>query len=108
VDCDEYPDALGRVWAALCAPHCGDLVVSLALGYECVDWGGTTHVGGGSHGSLHRGDSLGPLLFVGCGPQSPAAREQWTLADVAPVVRGHFADAAWAAGGRTQRAGAGG
>jgi hypothetical protein len=106
VVCDEYPDALGRVWAALCAPHCGDLLVSLALGYECVDWGGTTHVGGGSHGSLHRGDSLGPLLFVGCGPQSPAAREQWALADVAPVVREHFAGATRVTGERTQRAGA--
>ena len=88
---DTYPDVLARVWTALCAPHAGDLVLSAALGYECVDWGGTTHVGGGSHGSLHRGDSLGPLLFVGCGPSSAAEREQWTLADVAPIVREHFA-----------------
>jgi hypothetical protein len=87
---DDYPDPLGRLWAALCAPHCGDLLLSVGLGYECVDWGGTTHVGGGSHGSLHRGDSLGPLLFVGCGPESAGEREQWTLADVAPVVRAHF------------------
>ena len=48
----EYPDALARLWSALCAPHAGDLVVSLAEGYECLDWGGTGHVGGGSHGSL--------------------------------------------------------
>jgi len=103
VSFDQYPDALGRIWSALCAPHCGDLVVSLELGYECVDWGGTTHVGGGSHGSLHRGDSLGPLLFVGCGPQSSGEREQWTLADVAPVVREHFAAAVAAGGGRPLR-----
>ncbi|MEK6278062.1 MAG: alkaline phosphatase family protein [Actinomycetota bacterium] len=86
----EYPDALARLWSALCAPHAGDLVVSLALGYECVDWGGTSHVGGGSHGSLHRGDSLGPLLFCGCGPDSADAREQWALRDVAAVVLEHF------------------
>jgi hypothetical protein len=86
----EYPDALARLWSALCAPHSGDLVVSLALGYECVDWGGTSHVGGGSHGSLHRGDSLGPLLFCGCGPQSADERDLWTLRDVAPVVLEHF------------------
>ena len=86
----EYPEALGRLWAALCAPHCGDLVVSLALGYECVDWGGTSHAGGGSHGSLHRGDSLGPLLFCGCGPERADEREQWALSDVAPIVLEHF------------------
>jgi bisphosphoglycerate-independent phosphoglycerate mutase (AlkP superfamily) len=47
-------------------------------------------VPGGSHGSLHRGDSLGPLLFVGCGPESAEEREQWTLRDVAPAVLDHF------------------
>ncbi|HEU4392825.1 MAG TPA: alkaline phosphatase family protein, partial [Solirubrobacterales bacterium] len=86
----EYPDPLARVWSALSAPHAGDFVVSLAPGFEAVDWGGVTHAGGGSHGSLHAGDSLGPLLFVGCGPESADEREQWTLRDVAPVVLQHF------------------
>jgi nucleotide-binding universal stress UspA family protein len=87
---DEYPDPLARVFAALTAPHAGDLLVSLTPGYEAVDWGGVSHAGGGSHGSLHRGDSLGPLLFVGCGPDDPGEREQWTLRDVAPAVLEHF------------------
>jgi hypothetical protein len=87
---DAYPDPLARVWAALTAPHAGDVIVSAALGYECVDWGGSAHVGGGSHGSLLREDSLGPLLFVGCGPERADEREQWTLRDVAPIVRAHF------------------
>jgi hypothetical protein len=87
---EDYPDPLGRVWSALAAPHAGDFVVSLALGYEAVDWGGVTHVGGGSHGSLHAGDSLGPLLFAGCGPETPDERAQWALRDVAPVVFEHF------------------
>lgn len=95
----EYPDALGRLWGALRSPHGGDLIVSLELGYECVDWGGTTHAPGGSHGSLRTEDSDGPLLFVGCGPDSPdpevaarhQARLQWGLQDVAPVIREHFA-----------------
>ena len=87
---ETYPDPLARVWSALSAPHAGDFVVSLDLGFEAVDWGGVTHAGGGSHGSLHAGDSLGPLLFVGCGPESAAEREQWTLRDVAPIVREHF------------------
>jgi hypothetical protein len=87
---DTYPDPLGRVWSALSAPHAGDFVLSLELGFEAVDWGGVSHAGGGSHGSLHAGDSLGPLLFLGCGPESAAEREQWALRDVATVVREHF------------------
>jgi hypothetical protein len=87
---DEYPDALARVHSALAAPQAGDFIVSLAPGYEAVDWGGVSHAGGGSHGSLHVGDSLGPLLFVGCGPADPEQRPQWALRDVAPVVLEHF------------------
>ena len=87
---DEYPDPLARVFSALRSPHAGDFVVSLAPGYEAVDWGGVTHAGGGSHGALHREDSLGPLLFVGCGPAAADEREQWTLRDVAPAVLEHF------------------
>jgi Type I phosphodiesterase / nucleotide pyrophosphatase len=86
----EYPDALSRVLSAVTAPHAGDFVISLAPGYEAVDWGGVSHAGGGSHGSLHAGDSLGPLLFVGCGPDDPGERRQWALRDVAPVVLEHF------------------
>lgn len=85
-----YPDALGRLYSAMCAPHSGDLMISATLGYECLDWGGTAHVGGGSHGSLRREDSEGPLLFVGCGPESADEREQWALQDVAPIIREHF------------------
>jgi Type I phosphodiesterase / nucleotide pyrophosphatase len=87
---EEYPDALTRVWEALASPGAGDFVVSLAPGYETVDWGGVSHAGGGSHGALHRDDSLGPLLFVGCGPSSADEREQWALRDVVPVVLEHF------------------
>lgn len=87
---ETYPDPLARVWSALSAPHAGDFIVSLQPGFEALDWGGVSHAGGGSHGSLHAGDSLGPLLFVGCGPAAASEREQWTLSDVAPAVRQHF------------------
>ncbi len=87
---EEYPDPLARVHAALSAPNAGEFVVSLASGYEAVDWGGVSHAGGGSHGALHRGDSLGPLLFVGCGPARADERAQWSLRDVAPAVLAHF------------------
>ena len=89
-DSHDYPDALGRVYTALTAPHAGDIMVSATLGYECLDWGNVAHVGGGSHGSLRREDSSGPLLFVGCGPESADEKSQWALRDVAPVIREHF------------------
>jgi len=87
---DEYPDGLARLWSALSAPHAGDVVVSIASGYECVDWGGMSHAGGGSHGALSAGDSLGPLLLCGLEPGTAELREQWTLRDVAGLVAEHF------------------
>jgi hypothetical protein len=86
----DYPDGLERLWSTLNAPHAGDVVVSLSTGYECVDWGGTSHVGGGSHGALLAGDSLGPLVLCGLEPGVEELREQWTLRDVAGLVLDHF------------------
>jgi Type I phosphodiesterase / nucleotide pyrophosphatase len=86
----EYPDGLARAWSALHCPNSGDLLLSASPGFEFVDWGGSDHVGGGSHGSLHRSDSLGALLWCGTGRDSRAAREQWSLRDVTPMVREHF------------------
>jgi hypothetical protein len=90
LSCDHYPDALARVWAALTCPTSGDVLLSAEPAYEFPDWGGRAHVRGGSHGSLHRVDSLGALLF--CGVEVPAARAEgnWSIADIAPMVTGHF------------------
>ncbi len=85
-----YPDALGRCWAALNCHGTGDLLISAAPGYEFVDWGGADHVGGGSHGSLHRGDSLSPLIFCGCGPRSADEKASWGLQDVAEYILSFF------------------
>ena len=87
VESETYPDALGRLWSALACPHSGDVLVSAELGFEFVDWGGADHVGGGSHGSLHRDDSEGVLLL--CGVDAPE-RPHWSLADVTPLVLEHF------------------
>jgi len=84
-----YPDALARVWAALTCPTSGEVLLSAAPEYEFADWGGQAHVGGGSHGSLHARDSLGALVL--CGVADTAHEPgQWTIADVAPLVRSHF------------------
>jgi hypothetical protein len=90
VESPQYPDALGRVWDALACPTGGDVLVSAAPGYEFTDWGGADHVGGGSHGSLHRADSLGALVMCGTGPGSADARDAWSVADVTPLVLKHF------------------
>jgi hypothetical protein len=87
VSSDVYPDALNRLWSALECPHSGDVLVSAELGFEFVDWGGSDHVGGGSHGSLHRDDSEGVLIL--CGIDLPA-RDEWALTDVAPLALEHF------------------
>ena len=87
---DAYPDALARVWAAVTCPTSGDVLMSAAPGFEFVDWGDQAHLGGGSHGSLHRSDSLGPLVMAGTSVRSAGEREQWSIADVAPLITGHF------------------
>jgi hypothetical protein len=84
---EHYPDALRRVWSALRCETSGDVLLSAEPAYEFPDWGKRAHVRGGSHGSLHRVDSLGALLFCGldCPTDGP-----WSLADIAPLVLAHF------------------
>ncbi|HXW58234.1 MAG TPA: alkaline phosphatase family protein [Solirubrobacteraceae bacterium] len=85
----DYPDALGRVWAALTCPTSGEVLLSAAPGREFADWGGQAHVGGGSHGSLHASDSLGALVL--CGVRAPDPEPaQWTISDVASLMLAHF------------------
>lgn len=85
----EYPDALTRVWSALHCTNGGDVYASAGPGREFIDWGGQHHIGGGSHGSLHRSDSLASLAF--CGLDASAtdlvnAGDQSALADIKPAV----------------------
>lgn len=89
-DAPDYPDALRRVWAALTCATSGDVLLSAAPGFEFPDWGGAAHVGGGSHGSLHHSDSLGALVFCGLDGWVGESHEQWSITDVAPMVRAHF------------------
>jgi len=84
-----YPDALGRAWDALRCRTAGEVLASARPGHEFQDWGGSHHVGGGSHGSLHANDSLGGLIWCGTGPDADS-REQWTLRDVVPMILDHF------------------
>ena len=87
-----YPDALRRMWSALHCPGTGDILVAARREFEFTDWGGSDHIGGGSHGSLRRGDSVASLAFLNCGPDAngSAALSQWSITDVAGVVLEHF------------------
>ena len=84
----EYPNALERLWSAVCCPTAGEILLSAAEGFEFADWGGGAHIGGGSHGSLGKSDSLATLIM--CGVKNVPQREQWTLPDIAKLVTGHF------------------
>ncbi|HEX2015624.1 MAG TPA: alkaline phosphatase family protein [Solirubrobacteraceae bacterium] len=88
--CEAYPDALARVWSALNCPNAGEVLLSAAPGYEFADWGGVAHVGGGAHGSLHRSDSLAPLIVTGIPDPRPPGGEQWSIADIQPLIGAHF------------------
>ena len=88
VSSDAFPDPLGRVWDALACEQAGEVLLTASAGVEFTDWGGADHVGGGSHGSLSAGDSLAPLIC--CGLEGELAREQWSIADVAPLIARHF------------------
>jgi predicted AlkP superfamily pyrophosphatase or phosphodiesterase len=80
----DYPDACTRLWAALQNPNAGELLVSAAPGFEFTDLGGGHHAGGGSHGSLVRGDSEVPVLMVG------VEGEPRSIVDLTPLVLAHF------------------
>jgi hypothetical protein len=79
-----YPDGLARSWAALKNPNAGEMLVSAAPGYEFADLAGRHHSGGGSHGSLRRGDSEVPMLTIGVDAQPQS------IVEIAPAVLQHF------------------
>jgi Type I phosphodiesterase / nucleotide pyrophosphatase len=83
-----YPNGLERSWRALACPNAGDLIVTTSDGFDLVDLGGRSHVGGGSHGSLGVADSTVPVIAAGF-DQSPLS-ERPTLTELAPLALTHF------------------
>jgi len=70
----EYPDALKRLYGALNSHEGNFLVVSAKQGYELSGQSSPTHKGGGGHGSLHRMESLVPLIISGTNEKPDHAR----------------------------------
>lgn len=61
----KYPDALARLQGAMFSHEGRYVVANAEPGYELVGESSLTHVGGGSHGSLHEKDSLVPVIVAG-------------------------------------------
>ena len=67
----DYPDAFSRLYGALFSQSCEVVAVTAAPGYQFMSELAPTHPGGGSHGSLHRQDSLIPLVIAGASRPFP-------------------------------------
>nr|WP_269448153.1 alkaline phosphatase family protein [Lentibacillus sp. JNUCC-1] len=68
-----YPDALARLYGALHSHSGTYLVVNAKPGYEFKAQATPAHLSGAAHGSLHRQESLVPLLVAGTN-KKPAHR----------------------------------
>ncbi|WP_158736363.1 alkaline phosphatase family protein [Alteribacillus sp. YIM 98480] len=61
----DYPDALARLSSSLTSHKGSYLVITAKPGYEFKDTGSPLHVGGAAHGSLHKQESLIPMIVAG-------------------------------------------
>ncbi|EJL47225.1 hypothetical protein BAG01nite_20850 [Brevibacillus agri] len=68
---DTYPDAFSRLYGAAFAQQGPAVILTAAPGYEFLSECAPTHLGGGSHGSLHKRDSLIPLVIAGAAQSFP-------------------------------------
>jgi len=82
----EYPDALQRLYSALHSHPGNYLVVTSLPGYELSAQSSPAHIGGGGHGSLHRDESLVPLIVYG----TDAAPKFRRLVDLKGYILGLF------------------
>lgn len=62
---DLYPNAFERIWGCLDNRTGGDLWLTSHPGSEFAIAETSVHVGGGSHGSLHKDDSTSPVIIAG-------------------------------------------
>ena len=65
IEYGDYPDALARIYSSLYSHEGEFIVVSAKPGYEFIGEGSPTHVGGASHGGLHKQDSFVSLIISG-------------------------------------------
>ncbi|WP_251528131.1 alkaline phosphatase family protein [Metabacillus litoralis] len=61
----DYPDGLARLYGALHSQKGDFLIVDAKPGYEFIGESSPEHTGGGAHGSMHKNDSLTPIIVTG-------------------------------------------
>ena len=65
IEYQEYPDALARLHGALHSQEGRIIIVDAKPSYEFVEKHSHDHAGGGAHGSLHKVDSIVPIIVTG-------------------------------------------
>lgn len=60
-----YPDGLSRLYGAIHSQKGDFLITDAKPGYEFIGESSPEHAGGGAHGSMHKDDSLIPLIITG-------------------------------------------
>ena len=61
----DYPDALARLHGALHSQKGRVIIVDAKPSYEFIEEHSHDHAGGGAHGSLHKADSIVPVIVTG-------------------------------------------
>ena len=80
----DYPNAFERIASLLDLDQSGEVWVTAKAGCEFEVPGGKAHVGGASHGALHKLDSLSPVIVAGGGMRRSLPRHM-RLVDIAPL-----------------------
>ncbi|MEK4230565.1 alkaline phosphatase family protein [Solibacillus sp. FSL H8-0538] len=80
---NNYPDALARLNGALHSQEGNVIIVDAKPSYEFIEKHSHDHAGGGAHGSLHKVDSVVPLIIVGTNKSPQSNRlvdlKEWIL-----------------------------
>lgn len=80
---DTYPDALARLHGALHSQEGKVIIVDAEPSYEFIEKHSHDHAGGAAHGSLHRVDSVVPLIITEKAVKPPSHRlvdmKEWVL-----------------------------
>lgn len=78
-----YPDALARLYGALHSQTGKVIIVDAKPSYEFIEKHSHDHAGGGAHGSLHRVDSVVPLIVSDETERPPSNRlvdvKEWVI-----------------------------
>lgn len=79
----DYPDALARLHGALHSQEGRVIIVDAKPSYEFIEEHSHDHAGGGAHGSLHKADSIVPVIITGTNEFPPSNRlvdmKQWIV-----------------------------